>query len=33
MRGNGWREVGLHLRHGKLEGRWRDVLVMERLLD
>ena len=29
---NGWREVGLHLRHAKLEGRWRDVLVMERLL-
>jgi L-amino acid N-acyltransferase YncA len=24
--------VGLHLRHGRLEGRWRDVLVMERLL-
>jgi L-amino acid N-acyltransferase YncA len=29
----GWREVGLHLRHGRLEGRWRDVLVVERLLD
>ncbi len=29
---NGWREVGLHLRHGNLEGQWRDVLVMERLL-
>ena len=32
VRRNGWREVGLHLRHGRLEGRWRDVLVMERLL-
>jgi L-amino acid N-acyltransferase YncA len=29
---NGWREVGLHLRHARLEGQWRDVLVMERLL-
>ncbi len=29
---NGWREVGLHLRHGNLEGQWRDVLVVERLL-
>lgn len=33
VRGNGWREVGLYLRHAQLEGRWRDVLVMERLLD
>ena len=32
VRRNGWREVGLHLRHGKLEGRWRDVLMMERPL-
>ncbi len=32
VRRNGWREVGLHLRHGNLEGQWRDVLVMERLL-
>ena len=29
----GWREVGLHLRHGQLEGVWRDVLVVERLID
>jgi L-amino acid N-acyltransferase YncA len=28
----GWREVGRHLRHGRLDGRWRDVLVVERLL-
>ena len=26
VRRNGWREVGLHLRHAQLEGRWRDVL-------
>jgi L-amino acid N-acyltransferase YncA len=28
----GFREVGLHQRHGRLEGAWRDVLVVERLL-
>jgi L-amino acid N-acyltransferase YncA len=28
----GWREVGLHVRHGRLDGEWRDVLVVERLL-
>ena len=33
VRRNGWRDVGLHLRHARLDGRWRDVLVMERLLD
>ena len=33
VRGCGWREVGLHLRHGRLDGAWRDVLVVERLLD
>lgn len=25
----GWRDVGLHLRHGSLEGTWRDVLLLE----
>jgi L-amino acid N-acyltransferase YncA len=29
----GWREVGTHLRHGRLEGVWRDVLLVERLID
>jgi hypothetical protein len=24
--------VGLHRRHGQLDGAWRDVLVVERLL-
>jgi L-amino acid N-acyltransferase YncA len=28
----GFRDVGVHLRHGRLDGRWRDVLVTERLL-
>jgi phosphinothricin acetyltransferase len=28
----GWREVGIHRRHGRLDGEWRDVLVVERLL-
>lgn len=32
VRRNGWREVGRHLRHGRLDGHWRDVLVVERLL-
>jgi L-amino acid N-acyltransferase YncA len=33
VRGLGWREVGTHLRHGELDGHWRDVLVVEKLLD
>jgi L-amino acid N-acyltransferase YncA len=28
----GWREVGVHRRHGQLDGEWKDVLVVERLL-
>ena len=28
----GFREVGLHRRHGQLEDRWRDVMVVELLL-
>lgn len=28
----GFREVGLHLRHGRVRGEWRDVLVVELLL-
>jgi L-amino acid N-acyltransferase YncA len=28
----GWREVGVHRRHGVLDGEWKDVLVVERLL-
>jgi L-amino acid N-acyltransferase YncA len=29
---HGFREVGIHLRHGRIDGDWRDVLVVERLL-
>ena len=28
----GFREVGLHRRHSRLDGEWRDVLLVERLL-
>jgi len=28
----GWREVGLHHKHGRLGGEWRDVLLVERVL-
>jgi phosphinothricin acetyltransferase len=28
----GFQEVGVHRRHAKLDGRWRDVLVVELLL-
>ena len=31
-RGLGWREVGVHRRHGTLDGEWKDVLVVEKLL-
>ena len=33
VKGLGWREVGVHRRHGKLDGEWKDVLVVEKLLD
>ena len=28
----GWREVGVHRRHGRLDGEWKDVVVVERLI-
>ena len=28
--GLGWSEVGVHRRHGTLDGEWKDVLVVER---
>jgi L-amino acid N-acyltransferase YncA len=28
----GFREVGVHKRHGRLDGEWKDVLLVERLL-
>ncbi len=32
LRRCGFRDVGLHHRHGRLDGEWRNVLVVERLL-
>ena len=32
LRRMGFREVGLYEKHGKLDGVWRDVVIMERLL-
>lgn len=29
----GFREVGVYRRHGRLDGLWRDVVIVERLLD
>jgi L-amino acid N-acyltransferase YncA len=28
----GFREVGVYHRHGKLDGEWRDVVIVERML-
>jgi L-amino acid N-acyltransferase YncA len=28
-----FRVVGIYKRHGKLEGEWRDCVIVERLLD
>jgi L-amino acid N-acyltransferase YncA len=33
VKGLGWHEVGVHRRHGTLDGEWKDVLVVEKLLD
>jgi len=29
----GFRSVGVYRRHGKLEGQWRDCVIVERMLD
>jgi L-amino acid N-acyltransferase YncA len=29
----GFREVGVYERHGQLDGEWRDVVIVERLVD
>jgi L-amino acid N-acyltransferase YncA len=29
----GFKEIGIHRRHGKLDGLWRDCVIVERLLD
>ncbi len=33
MKALGFREVGIYHRHGKLDGKWRDVVIVEKLLD
>ena len=33
LRGLGFAEIGIHRRHGKLDGLWRDCVIVERLLD
>jgi phosphinothricin acetyltransferase len=32
LRSLGFREVGVYHRHGRLDGQWRDVVIVERLL-
>jgi L-amino acid N-acyltransferase YncA len=32
IRSLGFREVGIYEKHGKLDGRWRDVVIVERHL-
>jgi L-amino acid N-acyltransferase YncA len=31
-RKHGFREVGVYEKHGKLDGRWLDVVIVERLI-
>ena len=32
LRGLDFREVGVYRRHARLDGEWRDVVIVERLL-
>jgi phosphinothricin acetyltransferase len=32
LRATGFREVGIYEKHGQLDGVWRDVVIVERLL-
>ena len=32
LKGHGFEEIGIHRRHGQLDGRWRDCVIVERLL-
>jgi len=32
LKKTGFREVGIYERHGRLDGRWRDVVIVEKLL-
>ena len=33
LRSVGFREVGVHEKHGKLDGVWRDVVAVERVIE
>ena len=33
LRSVGFREVGIYVKHAKLEGVWRDVVIVERLIE
>ena len=33
LKGLGFEEIGIYRRHGKLDGCWRDCVIVERLLD
>jgi len=33
MRDLGFREVGVYFKHGKLDGQWRDVVIVEYLIE
>ena len=33
LKGLGFAEIGIHRRHGKLDGLWRDCMIVERPLD
>lgn len=33
LRSVGFREVGVHEKHGKLDGVWRDVVAVEKVLE
>ena len=33
LRSLGFREVGIYEKHGRLDGIWRDVVIVERLIE
>lgn len=33
LKSMGFREVGTYVRHAKLDGQWRDVVIVEKLID
>jgi L-amino acid N-acyltransferase YncA len=33
LKGLGFAEIGIHRRHGRLDGVWRDCVIVERLLE